>query len=229
MTPWTRARLGLSRRAHRAVARAVGLRWALEGDRPVVALTFDDGPDPAFTPQVLDVLAERAVTATFFCTGAHALAHPGIVRRIEREGHGLGSHTRTHPFPQGLDRAALTAEYRGGRTDVEAVAGRSVTAFRAPQGLGSMASMAAMAAAGVRGWAWSLDTEDWRPRTTAEEIVAAVREAGPGDVVLLHDAIARTEWPETADRSATVAALPGVLDVLAARGLTPVALPGSRP
>jgi peptidoglycan/xylan/chitin deacetylase (PgdA/CDA1 family) len=68
----------------------------LPADRPVVALTFDDGPDPVFTPQILDVLGARRARATFFVLGERAARHPELIRRMHREGHAVGTHTQRH-------------------------------------------------------------------------------------------------------------------------------------
>lgn len=184
-----------------------------------MALTFDDGPDPVHTPAVLDRLRDVGAVATFFVVGARAAAHPEIVRRIVAEGHAVGSHSWSHPEPWRLSAPALVAEYRGGRAAVQRATGRRATLFRPPKGFVDARGAVAMLAAGVRPWLWSIDPGDWRPGVDAEEIVGRLGGVAGGDVVLLHDAIEQPLSPDTLDRSATVRAITGIADLVAARGL----------
>jgi peptidoglycan/xylan/chitin deacetylase (PgdA/CDA1 family) len=188
------------------------------------ALTFDDGPDERFTPQVLDLLAERGALATFFVVGRSAEAHPELVRRIVAEGHGLGSHTWSHPELLGLPFAQLLRECRRGRRAVEQAAGRPVRGYRPPKGHWDARGAAAATALGLRPWVWTQDPRDWEPGASAEGVLAALETLGSGDVVLLHDGIQSAPDPAARDRSATVAALGPLLDLAAARGLRPVPL-----
>ena len=89
-----------------------------------IALTFDDGPDPVYTPQVLDVLRSREAVATFFVVGASALAHPHLIERMVDEGHAIGSHTSSHTELRTLTPAQIHEEIRSGHRTVEEVAGR---------------------------------------------------------------------------------------------------------
>src|SRR5262245_23119202 len=104
------------------------------GKMPSVRLTFDDGPDPRFTPLVLDALAELGATATFYCVGRRALRWPALVQRIAADGHAIGSHTMTHPDLATLDPLAAIGEVRRGRRAVEQALGEPVRRFRAPFG-----------------------------------------------------------------------------------------------
>jgi peptidoglycan-N-acetylglucosamine deacetylase len=184
---------------------------------PHIALTFDDGPDPTWTPQVLDLLDQYHAKATFCLVGTNAKAYPALVRRIAADGHALCDHTMHHDerLP---DRPAATrhAEIEDGRAAILAAAPDArVPYYRAPGGAFSRPgndpdSVQKIAAAlGMQSLAWSIDTVDWtRPGTAA--IVAAVERAGSHDVVLLHDA--------GGNRDQTVAALRIVLPWLVAHG-----------
>jgi len=196
-------------------------------DPGTFALTFDDGPDERFTPQVLDLLAARGARATFFVVGRSVEAHPELVRRIVSEGHGLGSHTWSHPELVGLPASRLLRECRRGRRAVERAVGQPVPIFRPPKGHWDARGAAAATALRLRPWIWTQDPRDWEAGKSAEEIVASLEALQSGDVVLLHDGIQSPPDPAARDRSATVAALGPLLDLAAERGLRPVRLEGS--
>jgi cellulose synthase/poly-beta-1,6-N-acetylglucosamine synthase-like glycosyltransferase/peptidoglycan/xylan/chitin deacetylase (PgdA/CDA1 family)/spore germination protein YaaH len=187
-------------------------------DKAKVALTFDDGPDPLWTPKVLDVLKARGVKATFFIVGRNAEDHPALVRRIVAEGHELGNHSYTHAnlaeMPEWRQRLELGATERL----IEAETGRSMTLFRPPYNAdstpSSVADLAPLAFAerelGYTIVLERIDPQDWA-RPGADVIVQRVKEQRrQGSIILLHDA--------GGDRSQTLAALPRILDWLAERG-----------
>ena len=214
---------------HRAFVRLTALEEAYaRAQRRVapgsVALTFDDGPKPGSTDRVLDVLAELRVTATFFCTGANAQAHPELVRRIAAEGHTVGSHSQTHPTPDEIGARALADEYIGGHEQVQRALGGPVAVFRPPHGRLTPASSLLLRRRRLRPWLWTVDPRDWAPGTPTAQVAAAASAAGSGDVVLLHDWVEQPEAPEALDRSATIAALPDIVRSLRAAGLTLVRL-----
>lgn len=184
-----------------------------------VALTFDDGPHPSSTPRVLDALAERDVRGTFFCVGRNARAHPELVARIRAEGHLIGSHSLTHPDPARTSLTRLTADYREGRRAVAEVLGADTPVFRPPHGHLDLRSAAMVRRQGLTPWLWSVDPGDWRPDVTAGHIATVGGRAGSGDVVLLHDWVEQPWAPSALDRSATIHALPVIIDAIRARGL----------
>ena len=198
----------------------------LEGHRPAippgpqfyvpgnaVALTFDDGPDPRWTPQVLDLLRANHVHATFCLIGRSARAHPALVRRIVAEGNALCDHTWDHDerLPD-ASAAHVQAEIRSAAVAIESASGGVWPRyFRAPGGNWSPAELAQAGVLGMRPLAWSVDPRDWsRPGTP--HILRAILSARPGDVVLCHDG--------GGDRAQTVAALARALPVLRGRGLS---------
>ena len=213
----------LRRRAQRDLARgrAALLLTATGSARTVlpggVALTFDDGPMPGSTDRVLDVLAELAVTATFFCVGRNAERHPGLLRRIAQEGHAVGSHSLTHPHPRTLTPAQVTAEYADGHAAVEQALGAPVALFRPPHGHLSWRTLPVLRP--HRPVLWSVDPQDWRPGVARAHVEQVCGAAGAGDVVLLHDWIEQPEDPQALDRSATIDALPAVAASIRSRGL----------
>ena len=187
-------------------------------DKAKVALTFDDGPDPAWTPRVLDMLKARGLKATFFVVGRNAEAHPELIRRIVAEGHEIGNHSYTHgnlaEMPEWRQRLELGSTARL----IEAETGRSTTLFRPPYNAdstpSSVAELAPLAFAeremGYTVVLEKIDPQDWA-RPGADVIVQRVKEQRrEGSIILLHDA--------GGDRSQTLAALPRILDWLAERG-----------
>ncbi|MGW4497694.1 polysaccharide deacetylase family protein [Micromonospora sp. NPDC004336] len=170
-----------------------------------VALTFDDGPDPAWTPKVLDRLRAARVTATFCVVGTQARRHPDLIRRIVREGHQLCNHSWRHD----LDLARRpVAEIRSdlARTNAAiraAVPGAKVPFYRQPGGRWTREVVGVAKQLGMRSLHWNVDPQDWS-KPTAGTITKRVRAAArPGSVVLLHDG--------GGDRAATLAACPHLI------------------
>ncbi len=191
-----------------------------------VALTFDDGPMPGSTDRVLDVLGELDVHATFFCVGRNAREHPDLLARIRAEGHSIGSHSLTHPHPAHL----TTAEVRRGsstegRRAVSDALGADTVLFRPPHGHLSLPSALVLRRLRLRPWLWTVDPEDWRPGATPGRVSEVASTAAAGDVVLLHDWVEQPWAPEALDRSATIAALPGVVRSIRKRGFRFATLP----
>jgi peptidoglycan/xylan/chitin deacetylase (PgdA/CDA1 family) len=204
------------------IARVANVRERLDDER-TVALTFDDGPDPQYTPRTLDALAGLGVTATFFLVGARAALHPHLVERIVAEGHEVGSHSYDHPEPGTLSVGALGRNYRAGRRAVEDAAGRAVRRFRPPKGFIDRAGAVAVRAAGMTStWLWTTDPNDWAPGASADAIAAHPSE--PGAVWLLHDGL-QPPVATANDRSETIAALAGIVARLQRSGMRFVVLP----
>jgi len=188
--------------------------------RPMVALTFDDGPDPQVTPQVLDTLRRHRARATFFLIGASAAAHPALVRRIVAEGHEIGNHSHAHPrlinfFPtrrlqSEIERASLALRRLTG------IAGP--LRYRPPMGLKNPWLARVQRRLGLQVVSWSLharDTGGRPPESIAARVLSRVRS---GDIVLLHDG---HDLPGRR-RENVVQALDLILEGLAARQLEPV-------
>lgn len=206
----------LPTRARRRLAGATDRLPPGAGD---VALTFDDGPDPVWTPQVLDLLAALQVPATFFVVGHRARRYPELVRRIRREGHVLGSHSATHPDARRLGIRALRRDYAEGRAAAERAVGGVVPLFRPPNGTVDLKGAVVMRRLGLVPWLWTVDPEDWHPDATTARIVARCAGTGAGDVILLHDGLERPLAARALDRSATLEALPPVVAAFRERGL----------
>ena len=154
-----------------------------------VALTFDDGPDPVWTPRVLDVLAEFGVRATFFVVGSRAERCPELVRRIVAEGHILGNHTRSHSARLPLCSARrLGRELEHTRQTVERLTGLRMALFRPPFGVTNPAVARAVRRGGYRAVGWSIRALDTAAATSRERVVRrTVGALHDGAVILLHD------------------------------------------
>ena len=202
-----------------------GVRYRLDPGDGTVALTFDDGPDPQFTPRILDALAEMDVSATFFLVGDQASKCPGLVQRIASSGHAVGTHGASHPEPRHLRFADLHRDYLLGRRIVEEILGTSVSLFRPPKGHIGPVGTAAIRANRLRAWLWTVDPGDWRFGIQVDDLVAATAALVPGDIVLLHDGLCQPRRPETTDRSVTVEALPAIITHGHSRGLRFATLP----
>jgi len=188
----------------------------------VLALTFDDGPDPWFTPQVLDILAAKGVTATFCMVGSLAQAHPDLARRVVAEGHQLCNHTMTHVVNLEAEPAeVIDSEMAGGRATLKDAAGVEPPYYRPPGGTLAEVTTAFAHDQGETVLYWSLDPRDWKRPPADQLTVSVVNQLEPGAIVLLHDG--------GGDRAATVAALPAIIDFARALGYTFTAPISRRP
>lgn len=179
-----------------------------DGDRRV-ALTFDDGPAPPFTEQILDILRARGIPATFFVCGKNVERSPEILRRIHSEGHTLGNHTYSHPHLYFRRRAEIAEEIDRAGDAIEKVVGYRPGIFRPPYGIRWFGLYPVLRERGMRLIQWSDTGYDWKYGTDAI-IQASLKRAGPGSVILLHDGH-DARPPQEVDRSKTVAALPAIL------------------
>ena len=187
-----------------------------------VALTFDDGPDPEVTPRVLDMLDAHGARATFFVIGRRAARHPALLREMRARGHAIGNHTHRHPagfaaFGPWRMRREIT-EAGGAIADA---LGERPTLFRAPMGLRNPLLDPVLAAEGLRLVSWTRRGYDTR-RQPPERVLARLADGlAPRDILLLHDA---SSAPDEAGRPVVLSVLPRLLGVVAAAGLTAVAL-----
>ena len=182
-----------------------------------VALTFDDGPDPEWTPRILDILETREIKASFFVLGSKAAGYPGLIRRILQQGHLLGNHSYSHPNLSEVSSSRIMLELNSTQRVIESITGKSMLLFRPPYNAdtnpSSLAECFPVSVAQSLGYITmmqSIDSEDWR-KDSIERIVGRVRaRRREGNVILLHDG--------GGDRSMTVDALPQIIDYLSRRG-----------
>jgi len=182
-----------------------------------VALTFDDGPDPTWTPRILAILEREQVPATFFVVGKQAQAHPGLVRQEVADGDVVGDHTFSHANLSNVPLWEEKLQIAGGAWVVEGITGRQPLLFRSPYGEGdSLAGHHRVGAdqlatqMGMHPEVWTDDPQDWSRPGVDTIVQRAVDGATERTLLLLHDS--------GGDRSQTVAALPGLIQALKARG-----------
>jgi peptidoglycan/xylan/chitin deacetylase (PgdA/CDA1 family) len=171
-----------------------------------VALTFDDGPDPRYTPQILDILDRYGVKATFFVIGAEAKRHPELTRTLSLRGHSVQNHTWSHADLTKLSWAAFQRQVKDTDAQVRARTGRTPVCLRPPYGVRNALLDRRAASLGKGIVVWDVDSQDWtRPGVAAIEsrVATNVRD---GSVILFHDG--------GGNRAQTIAALPGVLKML---------------
>ncbi len=194
-----------------------------EGGEHQVALTFDDGPDPEWTPEVLDILKAANVKAAFFLVGANAEHYPDLVRRIVNEGHEVGNHTYYHPNLALCWPEHIRLELNATQLLIQAITGRATTLFRppfaadtSPSQISDLTPLQIAQDLDYLVVLENIDPQDWA-KPGADIIVQRVKQQRrDGNIILLHDA--------GGDRSQTVEALPRILDWLRTRGDTVVSL-----
>jgi len=177
------------------------LVWRVRTERRAVALTFDDGPDPRWTPRVLDLLAEAGARATFFCCGAPARLHPELVRRAARLGE-VGNHSWSHADLATLDTVPVGHEIAATHQLLTNITGRAPTLFRPPYGNLRGAVLLAAARHGYRAVLWS-DMVQHPASTPAADTGRLLARTAPGQILLAHDG--------RGDRAGILARLPALL------------------
>lgn len=184
-----------------------------------VALTFDDGPDPQTTPQILDLLRQHGARATFFVIGHHVEQHPALARRILAEGHEIGNHTQGHSrwFNTRLYQA-MESEIRTAQETLQRITGITPRLFRPPVGLKNPQLILATTPHQLKTVLWSVHARDTLLRDPARIATRVLRRLRAGDIVDLHDGHDRPGQ----HRPQTVAAVAKILDALSVRGLRAV-------
>jgi peptidoglycan/xylan/chitin deacetylase (PgdA/CDA1 family) len=179
-------------------------------ERRVVALTFDDGPDPARTPALLDALAELGAPGTFFCVGGDVDAHPELAARIARDGHELGNHTYTHRYLPIARGRSVERELAGTDAAIARATGIVPAIARPPYGGRSPWTVRAFARRGKRVVLWDVNSYDWKGKPAAVVAQRVLERVRPGSIILMHDG----GRPETE----TLAAVRLIVPALRARG-----------
>ncbi len=176
--------------------------------QPVLAMTFDDGPSPALTPKLLDILKERNIKATFFVVGRNAKAYPDIIRRMVAEGHEIGNHTWTHPSLTSRSDDQIRSELQQSEDALVAAANYRPHLIRPPYGaINARIKQLMFSEFGYSTIMWSVDPQDWRRPGVGVVTSRLVNGAHPGAIMLAHDI-----------HAATITAMPGVFDQLLAKG-----------
>lgn len=183
---------------------------------PLVALTFDDGPDPVYTPRLLAILRRHQAVATFFVLGKAAEAYPNLVRGEGAAGMEVENHSFSHGRLPSLSPGRMAEEIAKGHGVIARLTKRAPRFLRPPYGLHSQTVREIAWRSGERLVLWSIDTRDWQGRSHQAMVEQVLRQLRPGDVVLFHDGGGR--------REETLQAVDQLLTDFQARGLRPVTL-----
>jgi peptidoglycan/xylan/chitin deacetylase (PgdA/CDA1 family) len=188
------------------------VRGILPGaSKNAIALTIDDGPHPLWTPQILDLLHNFGVRATFSLIGTQARARPALVKRIIAEGHGICNHSMTHPQRFGEGTAdAIDSQIADAQDVIDDVGGQAPKLFRAPGGNWSDEVLSAVSSHQMVPLGWNIDPRDWS-RPGVATITSRLLAAQGGDILLCHDG--------GGDREQTIRSLRFALPALKRRGL----------
>jgi peptidoglycan/xylan/chitin deacetylase (PgdA/CDA1 family) len=184
--------------------RLLGAITRSETTEPVLALTFDDGPHPEYTPRVLELLDHYQARATFFCVGKFAIRHPQLIRQASEAGHVVGNHTWDHPSLPLLTRHERLAQIRKCAEVLKPYGSRL---FRPPYGHLNLASRFDLLQQGYKVIGWTHGGGDWR-LTNPEEILGCILSAiRPGSILVFHDGMATSQSPAYFDRTPSIEAL----------------------
>lgn len=154
----------------------------------VVALTFDDGPDSTYTPEVLNILREKGILATFFVLGKMVRSHPDITLRIVKEGHTIANHSWSHAYLPKLKGKQIEKELMQTHREVKRLTGMDMSLHRAPYGAVKGVEKR-IADHGYRIIHWDVDSWDWKSGRNSRDILNGVKkQVQPGSIVLLHSA-----------------------------------------
>lgn len=191
------------------VPKAPGRRVArVDVPGPYVALTFDDGPSPANTPRILDILKRHGAHATFFVAGENAVHNKGILARAASEGHEIGAHTYSHIKLTGSSDGKIESEMSRTNSIIEEATGRKPVLMRPPYGATNKRIVDKMYNDyGMTSVLWDVDTQDWRHPGVDVVVRRAVGNARAGSIILVHDI-----------HSSTLAAVEDIVVGLQARG-----------
>ena len=194
----------------------LGIRRRVAGEDAAVHLTFDDGPHPEGTPAILEGLAARRATATFFLVGEQVLRFPALAREIVAEGHVVALHGHRHRSQLRMPPRALADDLRRATDLIGSTTGALAPLYRPPYGVFSAAGLALARHRGDAPWLWSRWGRDWRADATARSVAQlAAGELTSGDVILLHDA---DHYGDAGCWRATAGALPLILAAIEERG-----------
>lgn len=189
-----------------------------------VALTFDDGPSPEYTPLILDILKEKNVEATFFMVGKHVDKYPEVARQVAEDGHEIGNHTYDHLNIPTLKYNDLTKQIILTNRVIHQVTDKRVSYLRPPRGMYDARYRRLAHLLGQEIVLWTISGQDWRSSTSAKAIVKRiVTKVKGGEIILLHDSGALIK-DEGGNHQALLIALPEIIDGLRTKGLEIVPL-----
>jgi polysaccharide deacetylase family sporulation protein PdaB len=185
-----------------------------------IALTFDDGPDHKYTPQILDILRKHHVKATFFLIGIRAQANPAMVKRIVKEGHAIGNHSYNHANPAKLTEAQFEKQIANTQVILSKLIGYEPKLIRTPYGAIQENQLRWAAKNGFVVVNWDIDSLDWKELNSTQVLANVLGNIHRGSIILQHSAGGVNQ-----DLSGTVQALPIIIEKLKKQGFDLVTVP----
>ncbi|MBA4495762.1 polysaccharide deacetylase family protein [Paenactinomyces guangxiensis] len=180
--------------------------------RKRVALTFDDGPDKYYTPQILDILKRERIRATFFVVGNLAQKNPDVLRRIDQEGHVIGNHSWSHPQFTKISKRGVESQLSKTNKAIRDATGKEPLLIRPPYGSINKRLEKQIGGKGYKIINWSVDTLDWKGRSSDRILLTVKKQVKPGGIILQHSSGAKGRL------NGTVEALPQVITYLKKNG-----------
>ena len=187
VTPVTPEELAAQEAAQAAAQQSTGQSQTTDGidpSKPMVALTFDDGPQPSVGNRIMDCLAQYGGKATFFMVGERVGSYKTEVQRMVAEGHEVANHTMNHKYLQKLGAAQIQAQVNNGNDAIQAACGVRPTLLRLP---GGNHNATVLANAGMPMIQWTVDTLDWKTRNADKTVAAVLNHVKDGDIILMHE------------------------------------------
>ena len=174
-----------------------GVTYQLMGKEKIVALTFDDGPHPIYTPQILDILDQYQAKATFFMIGSRMEKYPDVVREVSARGHLIANHTYTHPYNlRTLSPEKLKWEVDQCQQNMQTIAGQNTYLFRPPRGILNQEIIKIVQDKGYTIVLWGICTFNRKAPTPEMMANRVIKQAHPGQIVLLHDGRTDFRWKD---------------------------------
>jgi peptidoglycan/xylan/chitin deacetylase (PgdA/CDA1 family) len=180
-----------------------------------IALTFDDGPDPYYTEQVLDILQEHNIPATFFVVGSQVAKYPEVTKRIVREGHLITSHSWSHANLRNLSSAELDYEIRETGNIIRKYTGENIHFLRPPWGFVSDNLLQTARDMGYKVVNWNVDSEDWNGTAADQILLNVIPNTDKNSILLFHSAGGRNQKLDS-----TISVLPELIRTLKNNGFT---------
>ncbi|MGM0875576.1 MAG: glycosyltransferase [Bacillota bacterium] len=216
----------ISRESYLSIPKASEIERLSKPANKEIVLTFDDGPDPKYTKEILEILKEHQIKATFFATGKQAMLYQDMLKQIFREGHEIGNHTFSHPNLDKVSDYQLKLQLNTTERIIQGITGRSPILYRPPFGnylnthdgdnrddyvKSKFQRLMDITQMGYVTVNYDIDSEDWKKTQKSKDIVdTVIKQASNGDIILLHDG--------GGDRTATVQALPQIIEKLQSKG-----------
>ncbi len=192
--------------------------FCVRTEEPIMALTFDDGPDPIYTPAILAILEEYQAKATFFAIGQHLFQYPHIAQTLVAQGHELANHTFSHPDLNRRLRQGILQEVKQTDALLGAMIPRMPPYFRPPYGHANLLVTDALKALGRPILFWDVDLRDWADPSVDHMMAILKRNAHPGAIVLLHDSSPPAAGSASKSRQKTVDVVRQILSTYIPQG-----------